>query len=527
MVAFAATAALNQKVYLAGGCVLADCAFPSAAAEVFDPALNEWSALPPLPEKVWAATGAALDGQFFVFGGVVGAIADGQVSRRVYSFDPRRGEWSRKRDMPRGLSHAGGAVLRGRFLLTGGCAHMAPGWCDEITSAVKQYRPRSDAWSPAPPMPGPLYGHGAIDDGDRIIVTGGRVSQTAERTADPFTSSYALARGATTWIEAPAPFHPRWLPQLFHLPRGIGMFGGSGARIPDGVIEVLGAPGPFFDQNQLPNPAFEVRLHPSYSEAPPAHFAIDSEATPSDSEPLPPPVVARPHSYAVVIGIERYRESIPRATFAERDARLTAEYFKRVLGVPKENLVLLMNERATKSDFEKHFERWLPNRVEKGDEVYVYFSGHGAPDPKTGQSFLVPFDADPAYLDQTGYPIRRLYAQLAKLPAKRIILAMDSCFSGAGGRSVIANGVRPLVVLANNAVPPGITVITASTSEQISNSYREKRHGLFTYFFLQGMRDKGSDFRAVYDELKPQVSRIARRDYNSDQVPQFMSGAKD
>jgi uncharacterized caspase-like protein len=195
-----------------------------------------------------------------------------------------------------------------------------------------------------------------------------------------------------------------------------------------------------------------------------------------------------------------------------------------VLGVPEENLALLGDERATKSDFEKYFERWLPNRVEKGDEVYVYFSGHGAPNPKTGESYLVPYDADPTYIEQTGYPIKKMLEQLGKLPAKRVLLVMDSCFSGAGGRSVIARGARPLVSVIQNDVPRGLTVISASAGDQISNSYQEKRHGLFTYYFLKGLKEKGGDFRAVFDYLKPQVSRVARREYNADQVPQWTKG---
>ena len=244
----------------------------------------------------------------------------------------------------------------------------------------------------------------------------------------------------------------------------------------------------------------------------------------SDVDELP---AARPesaHRHAVVIGVERYRETLPRADFAAGDAKLAAEYFKRVLGVPEANLALLVDDRATKSDFEKYFERWLPNRVEAGDEVFVYFSGHGAPNPKSGDAYLVPFDGDPTYIAETGYPIKKLYDQLAKLPAKRVLVAMDSCFSGAGGRSVIAKGARPLVSVRTAEVTGRVSVMSASAGDQISSSYQEKGHGLFTYFLLKGLKDKGGDFKAAFDYLKPEVSRIARREYNADQDPQWREG---
>ncbi len=245
----------------------------------------------------------------------------------------------------------------------------------------------------------------------------------------------------------------------------------------------------------------------------------------SDIDDLPPAGALR-KAHAVVIGVENYREALPKADFAASDAKLAAEYFKRVLGVPEENVAVLADQRAAKGDFEKYFERWLPNRVEKDDEVYVYFSGHGAPNPKSGEAYLVPWDADPTYIEQTGYSIKRLYTELAKLPAKRVLVAMDSCFSGAGGRSVIAKGARPLVSVQSADVPEKITVISASAGDQISNSYQAQGHGLFTYFLLKGLKQKGGDLRAVFDYLKPEVARVARREYNADQEPQWREAGR-
>ena len=101
---------------------------------------------------------------------------------------------------------------------------------------------------------------------------------------------------------------------------------------------------------------------------------------------------------------------------------------------------------------------------------------------------------------------------------------MDSCFSGAGGRSVLAKGARPLVALKADVLPARVTVLSASAGDQISNSWPEMGHGLFTYYFLKGLKEKDGDLRAVYDYLKPEVTRAARRTYNSDQEPQWRQG---
>ena len=163
-------------------------------------------------------------------------------------------------------------------------------------------------------------------------------------------------------------------------------------------------------------------------------LASVSAATNDVDVPEPSVPVTHPHFYAVVIGVGRYRKNLPPADFADADATMVSRYVAGY-GVPSQNIVTLLNDEATRSDFEKYFEKWLPNHVESGDVVLVYFSGHGAPNPKTGDAFLVPYDGDPLYLDETAYPLKKLYAQLAKLPTDKISVVLDSCFSGAGGRS--------------------------------------------------------------------------------------------
>ncbi|BFU94108.1 MAG: exported protein of unknown function [Nitrospira sp.] len=247
-----------------------------------------------------------------------------------------------------------------------------------------------------------------------------------------------------------------------------------------------------------------------------------------------PQVAVKPQKtrYAVIIGIEQYRQSLPVVEFASHDAYIMREYLTKTLGYPDENVVLVVNERAAKSDLEKYIERWLPNRVEKDSSVLIYYSGHGAPNPTTQEGFLVPYDGDPTFLEITGYPLKRLYEQLAKLPAREILVVLDSCFSGSGGRSVIAKGARPLVISMENPVLAGdkLVVMTASSASQISSTYDQKNHGLFTYFFLKGLqgaadanKDGAIDLDELYGYVKPQVAGVARREFNNDQVPQLIA----
>jgi hypothetical protein len=261
-----------------------------------------------------------------------------------------------------------------------------------------------------------------------------------------------------------------------------------------------------------------------------------NNALKSDIDDLPA-IKAKPNknSYAIVIGIEQYRQKLPKADFAVSDAKLVSEYLSKVMGYPEENIVTLTNEHASKSDFEKYFEKWLSNNAEKDSTVFVYYSGHGAPNTKTGDAYLVPYDGDPSFIEQTGYPLKKLYESLNKLQAKEIIVALDSCFSGAGGRSVIAKGARPLVMnlQSNMALSKNITVMSASSGDQISSTYDEKGHGLFTYFMLKGIKnedvvrkDGSIAISDLFSFIKPQVERIARKQYNNEQSPQLIGAKK-
>ena len=176
--------------------------------------------------------------------------------------------------------------------------------------------------------------------------------------------------------------------------------------------------------------------------AAPAPLEEDLDAPPSSN------TAVDPEAYAVVIGVEKYRQAgIPPVEFAARDAQSMHSYLTRAMGFDPKNAVLLQNEAATKTDLEKYLGTWLRRRVTEKSRVFVFYAGHGAPNPATGEGFLIPYEGDPSYTEDTAFPVKRLYENLAKLKAREITVVLDACFSGQGNRSVIAKGARPLVAV--------------------------------------------------------------------------------
>ncbi|MBI5210194.1 MAG: caspase family protein [Elusimicrobia bacterium] len=226
-----------------------------------------------------------------------------------------------------------------------------------------------------------------------------------------------------------------------------------------------------------------------------------------------------PDAFALVIGIEKYSNIETAASFAERDAEAVKANL-HALGFPVRNVHVLLGGKATRTAIEKYLEHWLPLNIKETSRVIFYFSGHGAPDVKNGQAYLVPWDGDPNFLESTAYPVSRLYEKLNALEAKEVIVALDACFSGAGGRSVLAKGARPLVTkIETGAVPRQgkLALLAAASAEEITSSIEAQGHGIFTYYLLKGLAGGAKDASGavtvggLLDYLKPKVQDEARR----------------
>ncbi len=232
---------------------------------------------------------------------------------------------------------------------------------------------------------------------------------------------------------------------------------------------------------------------------------------------------ANSDDFALIVGVEKY-QTLPPAEFAERDAAAVREHL-RALGYPERNIITLTGSRASRTGIEKYVETWMPLNVKEDSRVFVYFSGHGAPDAVTGQAYLVPWDGDAKFLKNTGYPVKRLYEHLNGLKARQVVLAMDACFSGEGGRSVLAKGARPLVTKVDVGVAAQgkLVVFAATAADEITASAESQGHGLFTYHFLKGLNEKGgkTTLKGLYDYLLPRVQDGAHRD-GREQTPQLM-----
>lgn len=242
---------------------------------------------------------------------------------------------------------------------------------------------------------------------------------------------------------------------------------------------------------------------------------------------IPKAVKPRPDAIAVIIGNRDYsNRDVPPVEFAVRDARAVRQYAEVALGVKPENIIYA--ENATQSVFRRIFGAegteggQLADYVKPGrSDVFVFYSGHGAPTLKGGKAYLVPSDGDPTYITATGYSVDALYEGLSKIGAKSVFVAMDACFSGssASGGMLIKNASPAMLKVSDPIfkIPNGI-VLSASAADQISSWETQRRHGLFTYYLLaalSGEADADADKKVTLSEvetyLAENVEYAARR----------------
>jgi len=208
---------------------------------------------------------------------------------------------------------------------------------------------------------------------------------------------------------------------------------------------------------------------------------------------------------AIIIGIADYK-NLPRADFANEDARAFYDYAIRGLGVRAENIKLLVDAEADEIEILRTFKTWLPARVKATTDVYVYYSGHGLPTDDGTGLYLLPQRADRDFLSDTALQQERINQALQAAKPKSVTIFLDSCYSGMArtGQTLLASA-RPITLKASaQTFPADFTVISASTSEQISSSSNELKHGIFSYYLMKGMEgdaDTNKDGKITAGEM--------------------------
>ncbi|MBI3565002.1 MAG: IPT/TIG domain-containing protein, partial [Elusimicrobia bacterium] len=156
----------------------------TAAAEVYDPATNAWTATSAMLEALdFPLTFVRPDGKVLVAGG---GYVNGSHTEKTELYDPATGTWTQGPPMSTARIVAAGTTLKdGRFLVSGGIAN------NPTLASAEVYDPATNAWTTVASMATARYGHTltTLPDG-RVLAAGGT---PAAEIYDPASNAWTAA----------------------------------------------------------------------------------------------------------------------------------------------------------------------------------------------------------------------------------------------------------------------------------------------------------------------------------------------
>jgi formylglycine-generating enzyme required for sulfatase activity len=234
--------------------------------------------------------------------------------------------------------------------------------------------------------------------------------------------------------------------------------------------------------------------------------------------------VQDPNTFVVIISNENYKyeEAVP---FALNDGSTFKLYCEKALGIPEKNIKYVPN--ASLNDM-KYFLSWLEKvmKAYNGEaRAIFYYSGHGMPDDTNKQSFLLPVDGH-STSPESGLSTETLYSRLGSLQSAATMVFLDACFSGAsrdGGMMQSSRGVA--ITPKKNTVSSNMVVFSATKGNETAYPYRDKNHGMFTYFILEKLNERGGcvSLGELSDYVRGEVSRMSMVENEKSQTPTILA----
>ncbi len=179
--------------------------------------------------------------------------------------------------------------------------------------------------------------------------------------------------------------------------------------------------------------------------------------------------VERNRRRALLIGIDDYQH-VSRLNGPVNDAKDIEDFIKGHVGFKKSDVRLLLDEEATKKNIMSSVKEWLVEGTNAGDEVFLFYSGHGFQQPDTDgdeadnlDETLVPVDAS---VDESGkingmITDDELGVLLGRLVGRRVHVVVDACHSGTSTRS--AGDLESWKYIKTPRLPDGTPIRVART----------------------------------------------------------------
>lgn len=198
---------------------------------------------------------------------------------------------------------------------------------------------------------------------------------------------------------------------------------------------------------------------------------------------------------AILIAVEQYADSrIKRIRYAESDATALAAALEQH-GFESADRVVLLSEQATHKQVKSRVQRAMKG-LHPGDELYVYYAGHGF--SKKGASYLTCHDTDPEDLARTSIKLAWLFDQFQKSVCQKVAFFLDACEKGL----LTTDDLRDNYAALNDAELEAFfaasehrVCFASSRPGETSHANSKLRHGVWAYHLIEAL--SGSAPRAL------------------------------
>lgn len=269
-------------------------------------------------------------------------------------------------------------------------------------------------------------------------------------------------------------------------------------------------------------PMIDLSYKPTVEITPVAQDALANNHPSSDVDiNIPETSMKNNKTYVAIIGNERYKhkQDVP---YANNDAKVFAEYCRKVMGIPEDNIRQCYD--GTQSEI-RTLINYLENRTKIEPDrlsIIFYYAGHGVPDVSSGSAYIMPADADGTDFEAC-ISLNKLYERFDAMPAKKVTVFLDACFSGATRDNEMLFAERFVEYEVEDVVAKGNTVVFSATSgKQTAMGYDEQQHGFFTYYLLKSLQETKGEIclKELGENIRRNVEAKALDKKNKRQSPQ-------
>ena len=246
--------------------------------------------------------------------------------------------------------------------------------------------------------------------------------------------------------------------------------------------------------------------------------------------PLDKRVKPNRDALALIVGVADYENTPAKAIFADSDALMFRDYASEKLGIPENRIKTLVDDGADERQLLLSVKNWLSRAVkQEQSDVYVFFAGHGLASDDGEKMYLLPYDGAPELLDDTAIDRERLFSDIAAANPRSVTVFLDTCYSGTTRGTEMLIASRPIAIRAKEqVVPEGFTVMTAAAGDQTAKPLEEAKHGMFSYFLMNGMEgdaDANQDNQITAGELHAFVQQNVTQQSSGSQTPELQGDA--